>query len=162
MPQRRNEAFAKEMPRFIEKGTFEVFFPEELRDEANILGSIFILSIKDTNTKAGKFKALFIFQAHTSAEKAILFQSAPIISQKSIPLLVSVTAIQRSHLLSQEITQAYLPSAMNMSRDIFFRAPKAFCLKSSKLIKFLKPLYSLSDYVHHWHMTVKHHFRRDL
>lgn len=45
-------------------------------DDANVLGSRFILSIGNTETSDPIFKAIFVVQGHTVAEKNILVNSA--------------------------------------------------------------------------------------
>ena len=157
-----NEAFAKELAGLIDQGVFKVVIEEELPDDPNVLVARFILCIKDINTGNEKFKARFIVQGHTDSEKEVLLHPSPTISQRSIRLLVALAAIHGFRLWTQDVTQAYLQSALKLSRDIYLKAPKEFGLASNELLKLLKPLYGLSDSGDYWHETFKLHLRKDL
>ena len=157
-----NEAFAKELAGLIDQGVFKVVIEEELRDDPNVLGAWFILCIKDINTGNEKFKARFIVQGHTDSEKEVLLHPSPTISQRSIRLLVALAAIHGFRLCTQDVTQAYLQSALKLSRDIYLKAPKEFGLASNELLKLLKPLYGISDSGDYWHERFKLHLRKDL
>lgn len=59
------------------KRIFWEMLKEDVENEANILGSRFILCIKDINTVEEKYKVRFVVQVHTNHEKNALIHSFP-------------------------------------------------------------------------------------
>lgn len=59
-------------------------------------------------------------------------------------ILVSVAAIHRFFLWSQDVTHAYFQDGENVRRNVFIRAPKEFQLGEGNMLKLLKSLYVLA------------------
>ena len=121
-------AISKELTGLIDQGVFKGVIEEELPNNPNVLGARFVLCIKDINMGSEKVKAGFIVQSHTDAEKELLLQPSPTVPQRSVRLLVVFAAIQGFRLWSQDVTKAYLQSALKLNREIYLKPPKEFGL----------------------------------
>ena len=62
----------------------------------------------------------------------------------------------------RDVTQAYIQSDSNVDRDIFIRAPKELELPPGKILKALRPLYSLPEAALHWWKTYHGHHKDKL
>lgn len=62
-------AKAKEPDGLICQGAFEIVLRDEISKQANILGSRFVLTIKEKGTNKEIFKARYVVQGHKDAEK---------------------------------------------------------------------------------------------
>lgn len=60
------------------KWDFELLCKEDLGPDAKVLGGRFVLKIKNTETQKPVYKARFVAQRHTDAEKDMLVQNSSI------------------------------------------------------------------------------------
>lgn len=66
---------AKETVELLDCGEFRVVLSEDVENNANVLGGLFILTIKNKNWKKEIFKARFVIQGHLDREKELLVQA---------------------------------------------------------------------------------------
>ena len=155
-------AKAKELQGLAQRGVYEVVWKKDVPCDANVLGGRFVLSIKNKDTQEEAYKARFVVQGHTDAEKNLLVHSSPNLKQSSIRLLLAQAATFGFQIWSQDVRQAYLQSAERLMREIYVRPTKEFKLSHDQLLRLLKPLYGLADSGDYWHITFSSHLRRDL
>lgn len=158
------DAKRKELSGLAERGTFEIVCREGIEKGAqrpNIMGGRFVLSIKNFGTGKETYKARFVVQGHTDAEKDLLVHNSTTLQKSSIRSLIAIAAISGMRLWTQDISQAYLQSARKLIRDIYIRPSKEFKLNYNQLLKLLKPLYGLSESGDYWHETFFKHVHED-
>lgn len=64
-------------------------------------------------------------------------------------------------MFSTDVTQAYLQSAEALQSKIFLTPCKAFQLESDKILKFLNPVYALSESGDYWGRAFSKHLLKD-
>ena len=156
------EAKRVELEGLIQRKAFTVVDKRDVPRDANILGSRFVLAVKEPGTPQEKCKARLVVQGHTDYEKDILVHASPNVRQSSVRVLVSVASIQKMRLWSQDVNQAYLQAEEPLQRTIFLRPPKEMKLPPEKLLLLKKPLYGLSDSGDYWRHTYDGHVKTDL
>lgn len=132
-------ARAKELEGLARRGVYEVISKENVSENANILGGIFILAFKDKDTGKEVYRARFVAQGHKDMEKQYLVHNSPNLKQNSLFLLL-LAALLGFQIWSQDVSQTYLQSAEKLSRDIYTKPFKKFRLDQDALLKLLKPL----------------------
>ncbi len=157
-----DDAKAKELEGLARRGFYEVVLREDVPAGANVMGGRFVLAIKNVGTGEEVYKARFVVQGHTDAEKNLLVHNSTNLKQSSVRILVALAAIFGFRLWSQDVSQAYLQSAEKLMREVYARPTKEFCLPSDQLLRLLKPLYGLPDSGDYWHSTFAKHLRDDL
>lgn len=155
-------ARAKELEGLARRGVYEIVLKDEVPEGANILGSRFVLSIKNKDTGDEVYKARFVVQGHKDREKDFLVHISSNLKQSSIRLVLSLAAIFGFNIWSQDITQAYIQSSEKLMRHIYIKPSKELRLSKDYLLKLLKPLYGLSDSGDSWYSTFTSHLKDDL
>ena len=84
------------------------------------------------------------------------------VRQFSVKLLVGLAALLDFRLFSTDVTQAYLQSAEELSRDVYVEPSPEFNLDSNQLLKLLKPLYGLADSGDYWGRTLKNNLEKEV
>lgn len=157
-----DEARAKEVCGLLKRKAFKVVCKDEVANDANILGGRFVLAIKNAETEEPLFKARFVVQGHTDAEKNMLVNAATNVKHVSVRLLIAMAAVFGFRVWTQDVAQAYLQSAHALMRKVYVRPTKEFQLNSNELLELLKPLYGLTDAGDYWHVTFAKHLQHDL
>lgn len=62
----------------------------------------------------------------------------------------------------RHVSQAYLQSATNLTRDVYIRAPSEFGLPEDSVLKVIKPLYGIPEAGLHWYLTYMDHHKHQL
>ena len=134
----------------------------EIPDNANVLNGRFVLTIKDSGTKSEVWKARYVVQGHKDKMKRSFVHDTSNARQFSIKLLVGIAALFGFRLFSTDVTQAYLQSSEELSRDVYVKPSPEFNLDSNQLLKLLQPLYGLADSGDYWGRTLKNHLEKEL
>lgn len=66
-------AKAKELGGLARRGVYKIVLKEDIPDNGNVLGSRFVLSIKNTETDQEIYKARYVVQGHKDKEKNTWF-----------------------------------------------------------------------------------------
>jgi len=89
--------------------------------DANVIDGRFEYMLKHVGTPAELAMARFVAQGHRDKAKWYVVHSLATMRQRSTRLLVSTAAVMGWRLLSQDITQAYLPSRVAFSGQLYLR-----------------------------------------
>ena len=118
---------------------------DEILENANILNGRFVLAIKDSGTNKEVWKARYVVQGHKDKLKLSFVHDTSTAVQFSVKLLVGLAALFEFRLFSTDVTQAYLHSTEELSRDVYVKPSSKVDLESNQLLKLLKPLYGPAD-----------------
>lgn len=130
---------AKGISGLLEKYTLAIVCNEETEKGTNVLGESFVLPIKNLDTYKPLYKARFVVQGHNHQEKYLVVNSANIIRQHSVIMLVSMEGVFGFRFWSQDVSQAYLQAGYGFMRNLYLKAPMGFQLEPNQLLKLLKP-----------------------
>lgn len=128
----------------------------------NIFVGHFILSIKIKNYDKELYKERFVVQSHKDVEKGVLEKHSSNLKKSSIRLLLTLAGLFGYCIWSQDISQAYSPSAAMLSGDISAEPTTEFKLLFGQLIKRLKPLFGCRDSGDYCYKRFTNHIRVDL
>lgn len=87
----------------MKRGAFRIFLNGNILKNANILGGRFVLAIKNYGTDDEVFKACFVVNGHTDAEKNLLVHCSTNMKQQSLRLLVEMAAVFRLGIWTQDV-----------------------------------------------------------
>jgi hypothetical protein len=146
----------------MDRETFEVVMREEIPAGANIIGSRFVMALKNTETVQPMWKARFVAQGHTDAERHTLLHDATSLRQTSIRLIVALAAMFGFKVWSGDVSQAYLQAVGRLARQVYLRPARELRLRPGAVLKLLRPLYGLADSGDAWANTFFRHVRHDL
>lgn len=103
-----------------------------------------MLDIKHTETFKPVYKALFVVQDHTDAEKHMLLHNPATIGQHSIRLFIAVAAIIGFRIWTQDVSQAYLQRREAPER-LLHEGTARPAAAIRLMPKTIEPLYGLAD-----------------
>lgn len=135
----------KEICGLLRSKVFHVVCRQEAGNDANVMGGRFVLSVEHVETDKILFRAIFVVQGHTDAEKNLLVNSASNIKHVSVRLIVAMADIFRYRIWTQYVAQAYLQSEQTLMGKVFIRLSMEFQLNHDELLEFFEPLYGLTD-----------------
>lgn len=139
------KARADEIKNLIKRKTFKVILKEELPLNANILPGRFVLALKSTTDGKIFHKARFVIGGHRDKLKNFMVHSSQTLQPSSIRLLLALASIFGFDVWTSDVTQAYLQSAIPLSRDLFLDSSvPELELSPHQCMKILRPLYGLS------------------
>ena len=111
-------------------------------------------------------KAHYIAQGHKDKQKPFIVHNITTLRQSSIKIIVSTAAVRNFRLFSHDVTQAYLQSDEEMSREIYLRPKvedrKYFRVTGDVLLQILRALYGVTDAGDYWCVTSDKHIKDDL
>jgi Reverse transcriptase (RNA-dependent DNA polymerase) len=122
----------------------------------------FVLTIKDSGTVNDIFKTRYVAHGFNDIAKAHLIYDSPVSKPESTRIILSLAAILGFRITSSDVTQAYIQSTHNLTRDVFINPEGAIELPADHVLKLLKPLYGLCDAGDHWSRTYHKHLMEDL
>lgn len=95
-----------ELAGLAKRGVFEVVCREDVPKDANIMGSRFVLAIKNVGSGEEVYKARFVVQGHTDAEKDALVHTSSNLRQYSVRMLIAIATVFGFRLWTQDVSQA--------------------------------------------------------
>eukprot|EP00170_Pyropia_yezoensis_P001808 contig_7710_g1812 len=133
---------------------------------ANIISGRFLYTLKQVGTPDELPKTRFVAQGHRDKAKDFVVHNHAVLRQRSTRMLVSTSAILNFRLYLHGITQAYLQSQEDFTRDLYLR-PRAedchlFDLAEDEVLLLVLPLYGICDAGDYWHVTLTSHIEEDL
>jgi Reverse transcriptase (RNA-dependent DNA polymerase) len=156
------EAKEKEIAGLVERGTWKAVLKSEIPPDANILRGRFVLTIKVAGTDKELFKARYVARGFNDIGKARPIHDSPVSKAESTRMILSLAAIFGFRVSSADVTQAYIQSAHNLTRDVFLDPEGVIELPADHVLKLLKPLSGLCDAGDHWARTYRELLKEDL
>lgn len=101
-------AIKKEVLGLVERGTFDIFFMEEVPDNANVLSGRFVLAIKPTEDGEIKYPARFVKGGHRDSYKHLMVHNSSSHQPHSVRLLLILALAFDFDFWLTYVTQAYL------------------------------------------------------
>jgi hypothetical protein len=137
----------------IDRGTFQIVIAPEDTTNLNILPSRFVLEIKRTEDGTEKLKARFVISGNRDRLKTQLVHIASTVRQTHVRLIIALAAVFGFDVWTADVRQAYLQATTPLLRDVFVKTD-TITLERNELLRFLKPLYGLSDSGDYWARTL--------
>lgn len=107
------------------------------------------------------YKARFIVQKHTDAEKNMLVHASFNIRTQTVKRIIALVTIFDIRMWSQDVSQTYVQSASHLTRDDFVNPRHGCKIQSFQLLKLFKPLSVLSDKTDYWHAMMTNQLKED-
>lgn len=92
---------------------------------------LFVLIIKDKGYTDETLIVWCIGQEHSNCENNMIVHASIDICQDTIRMIISIAAINDFELRSQDISQSYIQSRSNLSRDVYIRPKHGSNLNST-------------------------------
>ncbi|KHJ31689.1 hypothetical protein EV44_g3301 [Erysiphe necator] len=121
----------------------------------------FVDDIKHRGTEKEYAKSRLVVQMYKDDQKNSVLTQSPTLQRVSQRIILALAAMLPCDLFLRDITQAYVQSTTNLSRDIYVRPPPE--LGSHEIIlKLQKPLYGVPEAGNHWLYTYYKHLTEKL
>lgn len=109
--------------------------------DANILPGRFVLDIKSTENGQTKFKGRYVIGGHRHRMEDMMVHDATTLQPQSIRILLALAAMFGFKIWTSDVRQAYLQSALLLTRDLLITKPvPEIELSPDQCLKLLKPL----------------------
>ncbi len=105
---------------------------------------------------------MYATQGHNSIEKDILVHESTTANQTSIRIVLSVAALFDFNIWRENISQAYIQSTSQLSREAYLQSRKELSIPAGCLLKSIKHLYGLAESEDYWNATFRDRCRNDL
>lgn len=105
----------------------------------NILGSCFVLSVKNKDTNKEIYKARYIDQEHRDLKNHTPVHTSRNLNPSSLHLLLSFPALFWFNVCTQDVPQAYFEYTEKLMRDIYVQTKAEINLSKNVCLKLLKP-----------------------
>lgn len=145
-------AVLKELDILIEKGT------QKLVSKSGIplpSGGRIVLDNKDEVTNREIWKARFGLQGYQNKVRNYLVHKRATAKQQFSRPIIVIVAVFRYHILSTDVSSAFLQNAEKLMGDVFINPPKKLCPRPDIFLKLSKPLNGLADSRIHWGRALK-------
>ncbi len=139
------------------RGVWEEVWATEVPEDANIMRSRFVLTIKEKGIPNEICKARFVEQGFRDAEKLKTVHFACLVRPESLQLTLSMATANNWMLGTIDVTQAYLQGE-HLPRDVYLQPPEELS-KKGKLIHLVKPLYALTDSGDLWYTALTNYLQ---
>lgn len=121
------------------------------------------MAIKDVGTDEERYKSRFVVQGHRDKDKPSLVHSSSNLRQDSTRVILAISSMMKFPIWTQDVSQAYLLGSNGQMRDFYIRDKEnKYQLKDDELLKFVRPLYGLSDSGDRWFHVYREHHLQDL
>ena len=160
--ERFHEAKRKEISDLQKRNVWKIMERRRIPDNANVLNGIFGLTIKDVDTCNEIEKDRYAVQGYKDREKDFLVHNSNTSKQVSTEIIASLAIILSFQIWSFDVSQAYVLSKDELTRDVYVTPPKEFFDHKKYVLKLRKPLYGLTDAGDYWHRTDRQHDIEDL
>ena len=169
-PRANSEVFTTAKKREVEglerRGVWKKVFKNSLPPRPNMLGGRVVLTLKKAGTSSETPKARFVAQGFSDRNKDFIIHNVTSLRQSSVRIIVSFAASNGYRIFSHDVTQEYIQSDENLTRELYLQ-PKPtdsalFSLGTEEILKLLKPIYGMTDAGDYWNVTVDRHARHDL
>lgn len=115
--------------------------------DSNVLGGIFILTLRNHGTPSEKSKVRYVSQGYNHVAKPFIVHDTTTLRASSIILILTGAAVLWFRIFSHYVTQAYLKSKDNFTRNVYLRPKSLYLAKlglhADELLKLTSPLYVL-------------------
>ena len=156
-------AIKDEIDGLFGEGTFEKTAESEISDDANIMGSRFVLTIKNIGTETERKKARLVAQGHKDNKKDVIVNDCPTLMKFSFRLILFLTSLYSLKLCSRDVRQAYLQSESNSQREVHIKPPRGWKDQlKGYLLKVIKPLHGITEAGSYWIDAYLNFFLNDL
>lgn len=137
----------KELSGILKREIWQKVSEADIPKNANILGGLFILSLKNCNTPGEKAKVRYVEQGFNDRDKPYMVHDVSTLRMSSIRIVLSTSAVVGLRLLWHDVTQAYLQSKSNLKREVYIRPKqrdrKILGIEDGVLFRLKRPLYGL-------------------
>lgn len=115
----------------------------------NIVGGRFVLSLKNFSTSEETAKPRCFAQGYSDKHEEIIANDAVALRSVFIRIILSIASMKRRRVFSREVTQAYLQSMDDLTRQVYVCPKKRdrshYGVKEGELLKLVEPIYGLCD-----------------
>jgi hypothetical protein len=157
-----HEAKLKELAGLEARGVFQIISRSDVPQDANVLSTRFVLTVKNPGDKEESCKARLVVRGFQDDLKNFLVHQPNTARAVSLRVLLSLSAALSFRIWTEDVTQAFVQSTGCLERDVFVVPPAELGLADDYLLKLLKPLYGLSDAGDYWSRTMYEHHAKAL
>jgi Reverse transcriptase (RNA-dependent DNA polymerase) len=110
----------------------------EIPANANFLQGRFVQTVKYLRTNEEVFKARYVARGFNDIGKSHLMHDSPVSKAEKTRMILSLVAIFGSLISSSDVTQAYIQSTYNLTRNVFINPKEVIELPADHVLKLLK------------------------
>ena len=167
-PQVFQEEKKAELLQLLQKGTYEIVPAKDIPTGSVVLGSRFVLVVKEPDSANPRRKARFVILGHKDPEKGRIVHEAPTVTKASIRVLLILSRIHNYPVWSRDVKQAFVQSKENLKRDVYIRPPRnqsvleTLGAEPNSALRAIKPLYGLPEAPTNWWCTISAYHEAEL
>ena len=139
------ESRRKEINGLLNKGVFDVLILTEVPRGVRLFNFRFVDKIKNPRTSAAFEKSRLMVQAFNDRGKEMVIIQSLTIQRMNQRLILVLAAIIGHELYFWDIFQAYVQSAISLTREFYIRSSVELGLKLDHVLKMIKSLYGVSE-----------------
>lgn len=157
-----DDAKRKEIDGLESRNVWDVVPGNSLPTDTNVIGSRFVLTVKNSDTDHPVRKARLVAQGHTDADKHFLVHNSTTATALAVRMLSFLATFFQMMVWTCDVKQAYVQSRDRLMRKIALRPPTDPGYPANHVLLLRKPLYGLTDAGDYWHETFKRHLLNDI
>ena len=156
-----DQAKETEVLQLLKKGTYEFVSEESVPNDATVLQSRFVLTIKNVGEKDELLKARLVIMGHVDPDKARVVNEAPTLLKSSMRIIIALGLAHSFEIWCRDVSQAFVQSRDALPRRVYIRAPKndnvlqRIGAPLNSLLHAIKPLYGLAESSGYWWATFR-------